>query len=233
MRRLATIDDEPGFIFRMGDAFPAHDPISRWIVNMSIAYNDLRVAGKYLGRAEQPVSERIYFLRILVSHLREILKLIVLDPRERCDVREFVARLPQQAQDARGAVERAESTAAYVLRPGISLYEEVKRIRDDTFHYARDSPSDQRLRAALESVADMEGLYLRDHEQARADYADLVIVNRMHPSDATDAPEAVTADMRELHEAMLSLSGEILTFIRSARAAYLCGRPAGTLKREA
>ena len=35
------------------------------------------------------------------------LKLMVLDPRERCDVREFVAGLPQQAQDARDAIERA------------------------------------------------------------------------------------------------------------------------------
>jgi hypothetical protein len=146
----------PKITFRMGDAFPADDPIARWVMVLSLALGDLRIVATYAVRERQPENERMYFVRIFSSHLREIVKLLVLDYRHREDVREFVGRLPQDAQDARAEVERlTEST--HVLRSDVTLFEDLKRILDDTFHYARDRASDERLRQTMSDVAHMEG----------------------------------------------------------------------------
>ena len=92
--------------FRMGDAFPADDPIAVWVMNLSIALGDLRIVAKYATRDGQPEHERPYFIRIFSSHLREISKLLVLDHDEREDVREFVRTLPEEAQKHRHEAER-------------------------------------------------------------------------------------------------------------------------------
>ena len=135
----------PRLTFRMDEAFPAEDPIGLWVMNLSIALGDMRVAMKYAVREDQSEHERFYFVRIVASHLREVAKVIVLDHRKRQDVRDFVASLPQEAQDAHSEVERLfEGT--HMLRSSVTLFEDMKRIRDDTFHYASDRPSIDRLR---------------------------------------------------------------------------------------
>ena len=145
--------------FRMGDAFPADDPIALWVMNLSMALGDLRIVAEYATREEQPDYERIYFVRIFASHLREISKLLVLNYRDREEVRQFVATLPQEAQDARDEAERMLD-GSYALRPDAVLWKDMKRVRDDTFHYTSDVESQERLRGALEAVAEMEGVYV-------------------------------------------------------------------------
>jgi hypothetical protein len=132
-------------------------------------------------RDEQADYERIYFVRVVASHLREIAKLVVLDHRERSDVREFVRSLPADGRQARAEAERLLH-ATLSLRTDTQLWEDMKRIRDDTFHYARDEASQGRLQAAMRAVAGMRGAYVLDERGwLRADYADLVASNRMHP----------------------------------------------------
>jgi hypothetical protein len=92
--------------FKMREAFSPDDPIAVWVMNLSIALGDLRIVAGYATRNEQPEHERIYFVRIFSSHLREISKLLVLDFRQRPDVRDFVAGLPHEAQDARDAADK-------------------------------------------------------------------------------------------------------------------------------
>jgi hypothetical protein len=84
--------------FKMADASPPDDPIAVWVMKLSIALGDLRIVAEYATRTDQPEHERIYFVRIFASHLREISKLLVTDFDKREDVRDFVAGLPQQAQ---------------------------------------------------------------------------------------------------------------------------------------
>lgn len=204
----------------MGDAFPANDPIARWVMNLSIALGDLRIVAKYATREEQPDHERIYFVRIFASHLREVSKLLVLNYRDRADVREFVASLPQAAQDARDEAERMLN-GAHTLRPNAVLWEDMKRVRDDTFHYASDEASQERLRGALKAVENMDGVYVLDDEGwLRADFADLVTANRMHPFEEDDSLPVT----RELHEAIVALNGPVAKFISHAEHSYLLSR---------
>jgi hypothetical protein len=220
----------PRLTFRMGDAFPADDPIASWVMNLSIALGDLRIAAKYATRSEQPAHERIYFVKVFASYLREIAKLLVLDCQKRADVREFVARLPEEAKEARAEVERALEIA-HVLRSDVTLLEDIKRVRDDTFHYVSDPDSDRRLQAAMSAVADMEGVYNLEGNELRADFADLVAVNRMHPFG--DSPEHELAFTHEMHDAIIALNEHVATFMAQAEAGYLLQRlPKGIVQRD-
>lgn len=212
----------------MGDAFPADDAIARWVMNLSIALGDLRIVAKYATRAEQPVHERIYFVRIFASHLREVAKLVVLDYEQRAEIRAFVEGLPQDARDAREAVvERLNDTFDH--RPDVIVWEDIKRVRDDTFHYASDGPSDDRLRSAMAAVADHEGAYSTDEDGwMRADYADLVVANRMHPFEEDEETLPIT---RELHERIIGVNGDLALFIHQAEVSYLRSVPDGTVQR--
>lgn len=200
--------------FKMGEAFPADDPIAVWVLNLSIALGDLRIAATYAVRAEQPAYERLYFVRVFASHLREILKLLDLDYRERLDVRNFVAELPQEAQEEREeAVQLLNAT--FPSRREVEVWKDLRRLRNDTFHYARDDGSRARLRASLHAVSKLEGAYMiGDEGWLRADYADLVVANRMHPFEE-DLPLPVTS---ELHETILKLNGHVAKFIAAAEA---------------
>ncbi|UUY01729.1 hypothetical protein LRS13_13455 [Svornostia abyssi] len=221
--------------FKMREAFPPDDPIAGWVMNLSIALGDLRIVAKYATREEQLAHERIYFVRIFASHLREISKLLVLDYNKRQDVRDFVAGMPQAAQDARDEADRLLH-AAFGLRPDVVVWEDVKRLRDDTFHYVSDRDSQARLVEAMRTVADMRGgemessYVLDDNGWLRAEYADLVAANRMHPfpqehEDDTELPVTL-----ELHEAIIKLNGYVATFIQAAEAHYLLDvLPAGVV----
>lgn len=203
--------------FRMGDAFPADEAIAVWAMNISIALGDLRIIAPYATREEQPVHERIYFVRVFAAHLREISKLLVLDYSDREDVRQFVATLPQGGQDAREAAQQLLDSV-FPSRPDVEVWRDVKRLRDDTFHYARDEESRARLMAAMESVADFEGAYVLDESHGlRAEFADLVTANRMHPFNE-DPTLPVT---RELHETIVALNGHVATFLAAVEATYL------------
>jgi hypothetical protein len=208
----------PELRFKFGEAFPAHDPIALWVMNLSIALGDLRIVGKYATRNEQPPHERIYFIRVFASHLREIVKLLVLDPRDREDVREFVNGLDTEAQDARRAVE--QKLDARLESRGVDLLSELKRLRDDTFHYARDETSQERLRTAVAAASDEDDRYVVGAKEMRAEYADTAAEYRMHPWNHADLDEHGDL-IRELHGAIIELNGHVATFIAHAEASYL------------
>lgn len=221
--------------FKMHEAFSSEDPIAVWVMNLSIALGDLRIVAKYATREEQLDHERIYFVRIFSSHLREIGKLLVSDYNGRQDVRDFIAGMPKEAQEARDDAD-ALLHSTFASRPDVVVWRDLKRLRDDTFHYSSDKPSQARLVEAMRTVAGMsngegEGAYTFDDAGwLRAEYADDVIANRMHPfpqehEDDTDLP--VT---RELHETIVKLNGYVAAFIQAAEAHYLLDvLPAGVI----
>jgi hypothetical protein len=51
LRLVAQEPEVAGFEFRIGDAFPADDPMARYVVRLSMAFGDLRIAGaEYAAR---------------------------------------------------------------------------------------------------------------------------------------------------------------------------------------
>lgn len=212
--------------FKMADAFPSGDPLAVWVMNLSIALGDLRIVAEYAARSEQPEHERIYFVRIFSSHLREISKLLVYDFENRQDVRDFVAGLPQEAQDARDEADKLLHST-FPARPDVVVWEDLERLRDDTFHYVSDKGSQARLTEAMTTVAgmrkgEMESSYvLDDTGRLRAEYADLVVANRMHPFPQEREDDEELPITRELHETIIKLNEHVARFLAAAEAHYL------------
>lgn len=212
--------------FKMADAFSPDDPIAVWVMNLSIALGDLRIVAEYATRDEQPEHERIYFVRVFSSHLREISKLLVHDFQKRQDVREFVSGLPQDAQDARDEADTLLH-GGFPARPDVVVWEDLKRLRDDTFHYASDNNSQARLVEAMRTAAgmrkdEMESSYvLDDSGRLRAEYADLVVANRMHPFPEEHEDDEELPITRDLHEKVVELNGHVAKFLAAAEKHYL------------
>jgi hypothetical protein len=74
-------------------------------MRLSIALGDLRIAGQYATRHRQRYAERLYFVRLTASHLRELV--ILLDPPNRKivpTVDDFVLALPRGIKPSRAEI---------------------------------------------------------------------------------------------------------------------------------
>jgi hypothetical protein len=70
--------EETQLEFNIGEASSDRDEVARYVMRLSMALGDLRVAGEYAVREDQPDHERLYFVRLFASHMREAV--LVLDP---------------------------------------------------------------------------------------------------------------------------------------------------------
>lgn len=102
--------------FEMSDAFPADDDIALWIASLSMALNDIRTSAEYAVRDEQPEHERLYFVRVLASHIREAVKIVLLEHDQRHDVQAFVQAMPEAGQRAFEEIDRRVSRHSPVVR---------------------------------------------------------------------------------------------------------------------
>jgi hypothetical protein len=219
------VSEEQRITFKLGEAFPPDDSLAQWVMALSLALNDMRIAAEYAVRAEQPFHERQYFVRLLASHMREAVKLVLLEHKDRADIQEFVASMPSEGREALEEVEMKLS-AALELRPEQTLFEEIKRIRDDYFHYARDAASKERLRDAMVRASPEEGSYLISDRALRAEFADVVSAFLVHPFDGSQ----LEALARELHGRIVELIGPLSLVLHHAEAHYLRTLPDDILR---
>jgi hypothetical protein len=211
--------------FCIGEVFPANDELARWVMSLSIALCDLRVAAVYAVREEQPDYERGYFVRMLVSHMRELVKVLVVAVEKRDALRDFVAGLPPEVRAHYDEMQRLIERPM-VLRPKTTLFDELKRIRDTTWHYPVSKAFVDQLRDAMRRAAASgdRGVYVfpKGTELGyRAEYADLVAHFLAYPLDGTD--EEVRAQFRELHQRLIKLLGPIAKFLQGVEGEYLVG----------
>jgi hypothetical protein len=223
LRRLASVASRAyrgrmtRLRFPMDAAFP-DDPVAVFVMTLSIAFGDLRVVAKYVPRDDQPDHERIYFVRVMASHLREIVKVIDRQA-SRPGITDFVATFSDEARDARARI--PEKLEAKVLKDDErTLLDFLKRLRNDTFHYADDPQSKKRLRDAMAASASKEGVYVLGGRDTRAQYADGIVEEREYPMPGTDHEARIDAT-RKLHTALLALQDDVTTFIKEAEASYL------------
>jgi hypothetical protein len=117
--------------------------------------------------------------------------------------------------------------STFALRPDVVVWEDLKRLRDDTFHYVSDKRSEARLTAAMTTVAGMRGgemeasYVLDDTGRLRAHFADLVVANRMHPFPQEHEDDVELPVTRELHETIITLNEHVASFLAAAEAHYL------------
>ena len=113
------------------------------------------------------------------------------------------------------------------LRPQLTLRNELKRLRNQFFHYNWEARDDPQLQRAMTVAGEIEGLIREGSSYLRALYADEVANQLMHPFDGSDGDFA--AALRELHRAIVELLGKALRFARCAEALYLLTQPAGVV----
>jgi hypothetical protein len=230
------------FSFVHRDVFSSDDRMARYVERLSVALGDLRIAGHYATRSRQNSAERLYFVRLMASHLREIV--LLLDPPNRTvipDVEEFLASLPRGTRPSRADMRKshrralrlldkpmAEGRADIVNSDGRSrrptLRDDLRDLRNGFFHYGHTKAGDDALAAAMDAVGGRRTSYVIRERTMRAEYADLLGANLAHPFDLPFAAD--------LHARIVELLGAVATFIQQVEAAWLYSRPdAITLRR--
>lgn len=206
-------------------------------MRLSIALGDLRIAGHYATRSRQRFDERLYFVRLTSSHLRELVML--LDPPNNHvipTVDQFVLSLPRGVQPTRAEIRKSHKRAMRRIdavmpgRPDIqvrnttrppTLRDDLRELRNRFFHYGHDRPGDDALRAAMSAVADDRSSYLIRERSMRARYADVVGVRLAVPFDMRFAEDFL--------DKTIKLIGPVAHYVQQAEAAWVWTRPPGVV----
>lgn len=240
LRRVCQrVDPELGrFEFRIGDVFDPDDEMARYLVRLSIALGDLRIAGgTYLIREEQPMHERMYFGRLTAAHLHELGILFNRGDAAIPSIEDFIAAVvapddpatAQRLRDRHKEVQRALSAPVRV--PGKPrLASELKRLRDDFLHYFNRAEHEPRLREAMERAADVESAYVIREHTMRAEYADEIGNKLMHPWPGLSDEEWNKA-LRSLHSRIRNIIKPVGDFLHLAEATYLDRWPPDVVRR--
>lgn len=230
---------EADFRFRIADAFPHDDEIAQYVTRLSIALGDLRVAAKHVVRLDQEPYERAYFVRALASHFHEIAVLFNPPDDSIPTVDEFIAAvgandaLGKKLQKAHRRVRKAAQTPIKGLptEPGKKdppcLAAELKRIRNDFWHYFYKADDAGRLVAAMKAAGDIESAYIVRENTMRAEYADEISTRLVHPWDEDEPFPAA----RALHNAIVAFVGPVSEYIHIVEAAYIHSCPDGVVER--
>lgn len=181
------------FAFPVGEVYPADDPLSEWLVTLSVAMNDLALVHVRLDEDQDEPEKAFYWNRLAISHFTEA-GLFLHDTAQIAEVKTFVESLD------------AEPRAKY--EECLAIFQELRgRLFDvrnkATFHYPQlrtSSPQHERpVRDALETLqADRGVIRAARIRDARALFADDVVAaifaKELGGLDAIAAFEAQVAE---------------------------------------
>jgi hypothetical protein len=214
--------------FKIGDVLDPADKHARYLARLSMALGDLRVAAAtYAVREDQPMYERLYFVRLTASHLHELCILFTTGNEAIPRIDEFVETVveasdEQQAEALRGAHKRVRQALQREVdvpgRPKLSA--ELRRLRNDFFHYFYNVDDEARLQRAMELASDVESAYVVRERTMRAEYADEIANKLVHPWAALPDGDWEKA-VRALHESITALIDPVSKFLHLAEAAYI------------
>jgi hypothetical protein len=213
------MSEHVGIHFKVGDLFPADDPVARWITPCAMALNDLLYVHRHLYPLltnDGPSSETMYLSRLAAAHLFEIATFLRESDSRVPEVRSFVAKLDD---DARQAYE-----ALTAIRPGGDepFAGQLKHARNHVFHYAELLPSaveHENLKKAMDAHADTIS-EIRDEsppiEGFRSLFADEIATELSVPGNI-DFPTYVPA--------LATAVSRYLTFAKAALNQYVNDAP--------
>jgi hypothetical protein len=120
--------------FETGKAFPAADPVARWLVTLSIALNDVIFAMKKAEEAQED-HELSEFFRLACLRLWEAAKFVSDTYRQWPEIKAFVDSLPAEARECFSRIEG-------LITEGDDHYigAELAQIRDLVAHYEEMNP---------------------------------------------------------------------------------------------
>lgn len=197
--------------FLIGDVFPSDDPLARYVVRLSTALNDLRLAASPLLQSfdQTPDYVRMYQVRITAGHANELAQLVEPEGRSSLPtVDDLIATLgkvdPKIASDIGLArTEFVQALNTPLAHAQTTLRREINRLRQQAFHYGYKRGNDLALEKAMAAAADVESVYRVEAGQRHARYADEIAHQVMHPHKGSDAAQATR--LSELHRALARL----------------------------
>jgi hypothetical protein len=210
--------------FTIGDAFPADDPVARFVTVLAMMSNDwLRLIDQMLRFEDvdpDAAGLRMMSFRHQAALYSEAATFIRDAQRRFPDVATFVAEL-------NGAAQRYYNVIVEGVDPASPRYlgDWLSDHRNVTFHYPEMHPAkaargQEEITEALRGAADKPSMItIADNPyDLRFDFADEVIVQWLPDDDESDL-------IVRLREAVLALAD----FVREAAQAYLNSRPPGTI----
>jgi hypothetical protein len=228
------------FSFNIGKCLPHTRPESRYLVRLSMALSDLRIVADLLsGQIEH--HQRMYFIRLMASHMHEALSLIESPQSKQAQKRtalppleDFLARygnkhlnLQATVRDAQREVTLRLSQPLVCRIAPVGFRTELTRIRNQFFHYGWEKRDDRRLAAAMHAASELQGEYLTGEKYMRARFADEVSGQMLHPFLAHGI--FVEEAAAELHRAILHLIGPVARFGQAAEALHFHSREHGVV----
>jgi hypothetical protein len=212
------------FTFRIGDAFPADDPVARFVAVLAIVSNDLlrmleqMIEGERAREADRDPT-RVQLFRRMISSLFEANKILVNTPRMFSEVGRFMDELDPDAQQDLEIVR-----GSFVAGSDHSLGSWPAVVRNTTHHYFELHPEraqggKEEAKIALEKAADLQsGIFMDEHfGSVRFDFADELLVQLLPDIDDESAFE-------KSRDATLALT----RFVQRAIGHYMAGMPEGT-----
>ncbi len=212
----------------IGGAFPANDPVARFVTVLAMVSNDTNRSIDELldvhdGRPDSG-ARRMMLFRQQASFFFEAATFITEASGRFNEVRDFIAELPQEARD-----ECARIVGGIDATSGHYLGDWLRDHRNVTFHYSEMHPDKaahgkEEITQALEDAADLPGtVYVGDElGGVRFWFADEVVAQWL-PPDESKPPTIIG-----LRESLMAL----VRFTQRAFAAYQARRPAGTFSEE-
>jgi len=199
--------------FRIGEAFPADDPVARWLTVLAMASNDFFRMFRWVDCAET-LGTRLLAFRIqaaaifeAATNLREAIRLVP-------EVRSFCGSLVTEGREAADRI-----VAAVDKKSEHYIGDWAEPHRNLTFHYPKMHPKaaehgNEEIKTALKCAADLEGAITADDSfgSVRFGFADEVALKFL--PDATPEDAVALAAVRDTGLALAC-------FVQHAANAYL------------
>jgi hypothetical protein len=213
--------------FNIGEAFPASDPVARFITVVGMVSNDwLRLVNEMVAIDDEDpdgAGRRVMSFRQQAALHHEAAEFIMSARRRFPEIEAFITGLADEAQR-----ECAQVTGGVDPRSPDYLGDWLGDHRNVTFHYPELHPEkaahgQEEISEALSKAADLEGTITMDEKfgTVRFEFADQVVVQWL---PTPTEKEQVAA----LRESVMALG----RFAQRAAQAYLESRPEGTITRE-
>lgn len=227
-------------MFKIGDAFPASNPVAVFLVALSGAFNDLLVTNiRMLGGDDRgperylvAQAERLYLLRVSFSQLHELRQSIKHAGKDPA-VAAFIGGLADETTRDLALVQKLNPTKEAWVGKAMTY------VRNQTLHYGGKWGWDAQ-QWALTALADEEGeIVMTNHlfSGMRLSFADLVAVQhftRLAPEYVQDPnadpdPEVLHARIASLFAAASTSIAAALRFVPAALNAYFDSLPPGVI----
>lgn len=214
--------------FRIANAFPADDPVARFVVVVSLGLNNTLLVNELFVSADADSrNDLIYLFNTASGHLWELAGVLRRASEEWKEVRDFVADLDEEY---RQDFVRITDLAAPTDLSGIGA--RLKNLRNRVFHYPRlDRKTAERKRLplvrALRSAADMESNVVVDPNRGRLSGIRAVFADEIFVKFLTN--DYGEGEFEDLVERMTELQGTYYRFAQAALGAYLHKLPKGVV----